>query len=330
MSPSTPSPEVPDPDDRPLHLAADPVQAEAPATRSWKLLIVDDEREVHGVTQLALDGFEFHGRPLTFLHAYSGEEACQVARDTPDLAVILLDVVMEADDAGLRVVRYIRETLGNRFVRIILRTGQPGQAPEHRVITEYDINDYKHKTELTRQKLFTTVYTSLSSYRDLVALDANRRGLEHVIEASARIFELRSMDRFINGVLEQLTALLYLDQDAMLLRASSLAADGRDDGACEVVAATGRFRNCCGQTVDHCADSGAAKSIAAARAQREGVFQERSYVGYHQSDDGQEHFLYVEGETPICVPGQHLIDLFIRNVAIAYQNVRLLDRRGQQ
>lgn len=318
---NTPSPAPADDSDR-LRFAAEPDATVQAAERTWKMLIVDDEPEVHDVTRLAMADFEFRGRPLHLLSAYSGKEACEMARTIPDIAVILLDVVMETDDAGLNVARYIRDELGNHFVRLVLRTGQPGQAPERRVITDYDINDYKYKTELTQQKLFTTVYTSISSYRDLMALESNRRGLEEVIKASAHIFELRSMDRFVRGVLEQLTALLYLDQDAMMLRTSGVAAEASED-YCEIVAATGRFEGSVGKTIGDCNGVELAARIEAARREGSSVFGENYCVGYHQSDDGLEHFLYVVGEEPTSIPDRHLIDMFIRNVSIAYTNVRL-------
>jgi two-component system, sensor histidine kinase len=147
----------------------------------WKVLIVDDEEEVHVVTHLALSDFSFAGRPLTFVSAYSGSEAKELIAEHQDTAIILLDVVMETDEAGLDVAQYVRQTLGNYFVRIILRTGQPGMAPERRVLKAYDINDYRAKTELTRDRLFSVVYTALSSYRDLVALARNRNQLMSLV-----------------------------------------------------------------------------------------------------------------------------------------------------
>ena len=141
--------------------------AAAVKVKPWKLLIVDDEEVVHAVTHLALDGFNIGGQGLEFISAFSAAEARDVLRTHKDIAVILLDVVMETDRAGLDLVQFIRRDINNRLVRIILRTGQPGQSPEQEVITQYDINDYKEKTELTRQKLFSAVYTSIRSYSDL-------------------------------------------------------------------------------------------------------------------------------------------------------------------
>src|SRR5690554_4211854 len=147
----------------------------------WKILIVDDEREVHAVTRLALMDLVFEGRGLEFLSAYSRQEAEQLVDAHPDLAIVLLDVVMDTDDAGLQVARYIREQAQNQMARIVLRTGQPGQAPERSVIINYDINDYKAKTELTAQKLFTSVMSSLRSYRDILRVVEQRDRLEQAL-----------------------------------------------------------------------------------------------------------------------------------------------------
>ena len=152
---------------------------------SWKILIVDDEPEVHAVTKLALNDFILDDKCLEFVSVYSGEEAKSYFRQHDDVAVVLLDVVMETDEAGLDVAEYIREQLHNHFTRIILRTGQPGQAPEREVIINYDINDYKSKTELTAQKLFTVMIAALRSYRDIMVIEESRAGLEKIINASA-------------------------------------------------------------------------------------------------------------------------------------------------
>lgn len=153
---------------------------------AWKVLIVDDEPQVHAVTRLALNEFSFDNKPLELISAYSGEEARQRIAEHTDVALILLDVVMETDDAGLSFAKYVRHHIKNQFARIVLRTGQPGQAPEETVILDYDINDYKAKTELTTQKLFTTIVTALRTFDALVMLENHRQELERIAKASAR------------------------------------------------------------------------------------------------------------------------------------------------
>ncbi|MGN7611234.1 two-component system response regulator [Magnetococcales bacterium HHB-1] len=141
------------------------------AKKSWKIMVIDDDLEVHALTKLVLKDVTFKGRPLQLISGYSGKEARQLIETHFDTALILLDVVMEEIDAGLHVVRHIREVLKNPFVRIILRTGQPGDVPEQDVIVQYHINDYKEKTELTDQKLITAVITGLRTYDDLRTIE---------------------------------------------------------------------------------------------------------------------------------------------------------------
>ncbi len=182
----------------------------------YKVLIVDDEADIHLVTKMALTGFTFDGCGLEILHAYSAQEAELILQQHRDVAIILLDVVMETETAGLLLVDIIRNKLELNNTRIVLRTGQPGQAPEQEVIVEYDINDYKSKVELTSQKLFTLMHSCLRSYRDIVSLERNKQGLQQVIQASKGIFNKHAFDTFISGALKQLTDLLHLD-DAYVL-----------------------------------------------------------------------------------------------------------------
>ena len=150
--------------------------------KSWKILIVDDELEIHKITELVLKNVKFLEKPLEIISAYSGAEARSIVKENPDIALILLDVVMESSTSGLDVVKYIREDLKNSLVRIVFRTGMPGHAPEREVIDEYDINDYKEKTELTAQKLYTTVISGLRNYRDLLNAEQSKRKTERVMQ----------------------------------------------------------------------------------------------------------------------------------------------------
>lgn len=134
--------------------------------QEWILLIVDDDEDVHRITRLALTGIRYDGLKIKFLSAHSGEEACRIMRETPDVALILLDVVMETDHAGLDVAEYVRNELRNDTVRIVLRTGQPGQAPEDEILDRYDIDDYREKTDLTAQKLRTLARCNFNSFKD--------------------------------------------------------------------------------------------------------------------------------------------------------------------
>jgi len=158
----------------------------------WLLLIVDDDESVHQATRFALEEFSFEGRELKMLSAYSAEEARRVIAEQEDIAVILLDVVMESEYVGLELVRWIREELSNDRVRIVLRTGQPGFAPEFQVVRDYDINDYKEKSELTAGKLVTTVYAALRSFRDIERLEQQSGKLALALETAEQANRAKS------------------------------------------------------------------------------------------------------------------------------------------
>lgn len=178
----------------------------------WKMLVVDDSQDVQSVTNAVLRNFVFEGKPLRQIFASSGLEAQRVAAEHDDLALILMDVVMESDHAGLDAVRYIRESLGNRFVRIVLRTGQPGYAPEEKVISEYDINDYREKADLSVRQLRSLVTTNLRNYRDLRAIERlalTNRELDGLIRERA-------------AELEEINQTLVIERDE-LLRAQGMA-----------------------------------------------------------------------------------------------------------
>ncbi len=155
----------------------------------WKIVIVDDEQEIHDITALALRGTSFGGRGISFLSAHSAAEAREALAENTDAALVLLDVVMETEDAGLQLVRHIRERLNNAQVRVVLRTGQPGQAPEATVIRDYDISDYRTKTELTTTRLFTTVISALRTYEQLCAVEAQRSELAKLYEEQKQAYE---------------------------------------------------------------------------------------------------------------------------------------------
>lgn len=190
-------------DDTPMIFSADD-ENESEDCNPWTILVVDDEPEMHQVTLMALRDFSFQQRKLHFISAYSAAEAKKILQHENDIALILLDVVMETDDAGLTLVQYIRDTLDNHLVRIILRTGQPGQAPEQQVIKDYDINDYRAKTELTVQRLTTTVVSALRAFTVIQQLAQLNQTLEEKI--TARTQELEAANTQLQQTVAELEA----------------------------------------------------------------------------------------------------------------------------
>ena len=300
-----------------IEFADEPARALPP----WKVLIVDDEPEVHSVTRLVLGNFRFAERPLDLISAYSSREAEQLLGRHDDAAVVLLDVVMESEQAGLELVRAIRERLGNQFVRIVLRTGQPGQAPEHEVIAAYDINDYKEKTELTAQKLATTLYAALRAYRDMRTIEASRRGLEQVIRASGQVFAHQPPPQFASTVLAQLGELAGLQGGALCCRVSRPHRDLPEHF--QVAAASGDYARYLDGNADENLPPHIVQSLRAAYLQRRHVHAHDHYVLYFADSDAAEALIYVGQGQSLDELGQRLLQVFCSNVAIAFENRHL-------
>lgn len=291
-----------------------------PSLLQWKVMIVDDEESVHQVTELVLGDFSFEDRPLEFLHAYSAGEARNLFAEHPDIALVLLDVVMESDRAGLELVDVIRNELGNQQVRIILRTGQPGQAPEEEVIVRYDINGYKEKTELTAQKLFTTVYAALRSYRDITIIERNKRGLEKVIESTAYIFGHETSRDFASAVLEQVASLLRMESGVLFCRPVP-GEEGRIEF--DVGAATGEFKAYLPNSNGNELPEDVTRMLEEAY-QRKGNLYRNSHCVLHFTDSTEKESLLYLGKAPeLSEWEQQLVELFCTNVSIALENVRL-------
>ncbi|TIH20167.1 hybrid sensor histidine kinase/response regulator [Marinifilum sp. JC120] len=199
-------------DDELLFSGEDSEESAVRKVEPWMVLVVDDEPDVHSMTRMVLGDFVFEGRPLEFVSAYSGEESINILKANPDFAVVLLDVVMETNTAGLDVAHRIRNEYNNQFIRIILRTGQPGFAPEHKVITELDINDYWQKAELTSRRLTTSMTTALRSYRDLRKIELNRESLAQMAKSVAH--QIRNRTMTINGFANLASRKLGPDSEA--------------------------------------------------------------------------------------------------------------------
>ncbi len=201
-----------DEDSLPLRLAEESLPTEQ--SRSvWTILVVDDEADVHAVTNMVLEKQTVLGRRLEFLHAYSSEEAIKHLDNTPDIAVILLDIVMEHDTDGLDVARYARAHYSNPHTRIIVRTGQPGMLHESEAASDYGVNYYEPKTQLTSERLRAVVHMALDSYRASRALDETNRKLREVI-ADVELFS-HAIGHDIRGPARNLHMLCELLSDEL-------------------------------------------------------------------------------------------------------------------
>jgi signal transduction histidine kinase/DNA-binding NarL/FixJ family response regulator len=303
-----------------LHLIDDTGLApEAETGRKWKIAVIDDDHAVHEGTRFALSDYSLNGQTLEILSAYSAADGKVLMREHKDVAAVLLDVIMETDAAGLDLVQYIRNDLGNETVRIILRTGQPGQAPERRVIVDYDINDYKAKTELTADKLFTSLTAALRSYQQLERMVQTRRGLEIIIDAASTLYDFKSLQRLAEGVLTQIASLLNVDCAGILV-----LRDGGDIGdAFSVLAGSGCYSRFTGGSGPLALDNDLRRMVEAAFVRRKHEFDDHRTVLYVQTGSGREVVVLLESTCELSDTDRSLVEIFGSRLSIAFDNVIL-------
>ena len=129
----------------------------------WKILMIDDDEQVHQSTVLALGDEVVLGRKLSFDHARSAKEALDIMNkgdSIPDLAFV--DMVMETPDAGLRFAMAAKESTSWSSVKILLRSGQPGFSNEMEKARSLGVEGFAQKASISRSVLISALVELLS------------------------------------------------------------------------------------------------------------------------------------------------------------------------
>ena len=285
----------------------------------WCVLVVDDDPEMHQATRFALRNVMVNGRALQLVHAYSAEEARRALPTLVSPAAVLLDVVMETEDAGLQLVDFIRRDCALASTRIVLRTGQPGYAPELGVFSRYDIDDYFTKAELTRTRLITAITSAVKSHERIRTIEASRQGLERIVHAATDLLQPQGLAGFADAVLAEAERLLGTPVDGLVCAQRAGAADAAD-GPIVVVAASGALSAAQGQVL---ADLPAAPMVAAiARALRE---HRNLHTGTASilplSTADREAAVYIAPPAPLGPVEAQLLDVFASNLSACFSNL---------
>ncbi|MCB1826206.1 MAG: EAL domain-containing protein [Candidatus Competibacteraceae bacterium] len=291
----------------------------------WKLLVVDDDPEVHNVTRFVLQNLRIFGRPVCLLHAHDGQQAREQLRMHPDIAVALVDVVMETEQAGLELVEYLRDELRMAECRIILRTGQPGYAPELTVIDQYDINDYRTKAELTHTRLITTVTVALRSYDQLRVLAEHRRGLELIIHAAPGLMAQHAVANFAEGILTQLAALFKLPVDGLVCTQQGSPL-GDDTDRCYVVGAVGRHARYIALPLEMLPNRRIVSAILTSVSRCQHVFGPDYTVLYLKVAPHQDAAIFLDSGQALTALNRPLLEVFVTNITACFRNVQLIER----
>lgn len=287
----------------------------------YKIIVADDDDEVHKVTKYALSELMYKKKKLKFFNAYNEEETIKVLRENPDASVILLDIIMDKEDSGLRLVETIRNELNNKKIRIILRTGQPGIAPEQEIIENYEINDYKTKEELIERKLLTSVISSLRSYDDLQELENNKIGLEKILESSNIILKEKKLAMFMYKVLKQLEEFFALTSEQKVAIEGGIVLDIRNR---LIINGMGKFRGFSGKYNEKTFPNNIFEKFK--KIAGNNIFiEENTILLPYKSLDGETYVMYIEGRNFQLIKDHTntQLKMFFKNISLAFNNLSL-------
>lgn len=302
-----------------LMVFADEPEEQASANDSvWNILIVDDDKNVHTATKYALKDTSILNQKLNFYDAYSAEEARGFLKQHSDVAVILLDVVMETPNAGLDLVAFIRQELGLDDVRIVLRTGEPNQAPEMAVIRDYDINDYKLKSEVTQKNLYACLTAALRCYEQIKTIKEGKEALNNVLAMGRTLLSCANEREFHDIVFDNAVKLGREPDGAMLIV--------DDSEHLEVTHGQGVYQQNAGVFLESIGDELAKSEIQRCITSQRNTITQDSVALYLGSESRGARACYLRGDKQRNEVTEGMMAVFARNCVISGDNIFFVER----
>lgn len=295
------------------------VSTKKESTKFWRILVVDDDEAVHQVTKLVLADAEIEHRKLEIISVFSSEEAKGLLSKDNDFCMAFVDVVMETDHAGLELVDWIRNELKNQAIRLVLRTGQAGNAPESRVIRDFDINDYKEKTDFTSNKMVTTVYAGIRAYRDIMTIQRSLDAFKQLISSTHDLLKINKIKAFGSAALNHLLTLMDVESSALYIARSQIDFDDESNNL--ILACTGKYVSESDSLDSSKIDLVVKNKIKQAFIDKSHYTDDECFVGYYETAHDSSSVLYIEFEEDAEHFRANLAELFATNVALILESI---------
>ncbi len=297
----------------------EPAKDSVVSRKKWRILVIDDDDSVHQVTKLVLANADIENRPIEITSVYSSEEAKTILEKDDSFCMAFVDVVMETDHAGLELVEWIRKDLKNQAIRLVLRTGQAGTAPEAKVIREFDINDYKEKTDFTSGKMITTVYASIRAYRDIMTIQRSLDAFKQLIKATHDLLKIDQFKPFASAALNHLLTLMDVESSALYIARSQV--DFELERSDMIIACTGKYFSASTSLESSDIAREVKNIITQVFQSKEHFFGPECFVGYYETGSDVASVLYIEFEDDAEHFRANLAELYASNVALILEKI---------
>jgi CheY-like chemotaxis protein/uncharacterized protein YcgL (UPF0745 family) len=259
------------------------------------------------VTRMALSHFDFEGEKIKLASVNSALEAKEYMEQHEDVALVLLDVVMETQNEGFEVAQYIREELNNRFSRIVMRTGQPGTLNVEDVIQRYDIDGFSEKTDLTRERFVATVYSALRSYRDIKVIKECRDRFSQLVGAMGNIHKAEVLGEFYKLILKEFDSLMPQSDSIYFVRES--------EGDYEVLCSDQDTQKLSQERQLH---------LACVKDSAKNLITDEYMCAFHQASATETLYLYTQRSYQVSGMDKKMFEAFCDDMFVMYKFLRLL------
>lgn len=304
--------------------------------KNWIVLSVEDNQPYQDVLESALQEITFDGRKIELLKASSAASAATILSKREDISLILLDIVMETDDAGFYLIDTIRNVIGDELVRIVVLTGQPGVKPHDKAISEYNISEYWNKTDLSADKLKSVVVSNLRTWQISQELKIARRGLQMIVDASRALTARQDTTEFAHTVLEEIARVINVPDTGGIVCIVKSGIESLQ--LAPIVAASSHFRELMDARLETIFSLynderkiRVEKAIFDAWQSQQHVFENDFTLLFFDTSehDGRQYLMLVD--SPYSLDSNHLnlLQAFAENISSGFINQALMNKLSQ-
>lgn len=288
----------------------------------WRILIAGDEEGVRETIKYALCDVEVCGRKIEFHDAYNSEMTLRLLESIPDVAVLLLDIVMEKANVGLDLISVIRNDLKMSDVRIVLRGDESNKIPSMDIIRDYDINDCQFKHELTQEKLFILMTSSIRAYKQICTIQNSKRGLDLILRASSELIARERLNDFSYGIIVHMASLLRVPKNGVVCVRRETGFTGE---YLLIIAASGDYYPLLGKSLSDMSQILVQGMLKESLDKRCSIFHEKGVAFYLGSRTGGGMSGFVVTDRRISDVDQYLLKIFCGNISLCADSVRFLE-----
>lgn len=291
-----------------------------------KVIILSKNEYNHEFIAKILYSARIKNASINILHTYSIEECKTIINNNSDAALLFIDlekpINLKSVDNELFIVTYIRDILKNKSLQIILKNSFAGKYTPDKIVMRYNINQFIYDKDLNENMILSSILSSLNSFETISLTEKSKKGLEQVIKSSSIIFELHSLKKFAVGMLNQLSLIIKSGSNLPYLNTSCFVASRKGKNF-YILLGRGNFSSHIGENIVNSVSSNTLRDFKLVISTKKNKFSKDHFILYFNNNYNNEMLIYFDKITYLSKSSIKTIDLFCKNMNIAFDNICL-------